>query len=315
MARPLPLLLAPALLVCFGGCHARPDLNMPQRRHDAPPADAAEAVALPGLHNVVTYADELVCGGVPEGDEGFATLQGMGIRTIISVDGATPDLAAAGAHGMRYVHLPISYDTVTPERQRQLAQAIENLEYPIYVHCHHGKHRSAAALGTAMVTAGKLPIDEAIGRMQVSGTSPSYTGLWQAVRDAQPLPAAELQADAAAFPSVTKVTGMVATMAELDQVIDLVKQAKEAGWRAPDDHPDLVAAKETSRLHSLLLGMRKDEESLGYPDDYQQILGQAITASMRLDEAVRGGDGEAAATSLDALAQSCKSCHKSYRDK
>ena len=315
MTHALPARLATAtLLAALFGCQSQPSFDMPATRHEAPPTNATAAIALPGLHNVVTYAEELVCGGVPEGDEGFATLQGMGIRTIISVDGATPDLAAAGAHGMRYVHLPISYDTVTPERQRQLAQAIENLEYPIYVHCHHGKHRSAAALGTAMVTAGKLPTDDAIARMQVSGTSPSYTGLWQAVRDAQPLAKDQLQADPSAFPSVTKVTGMVATMAEIDQVIDLVKQAKEAGWRAPDDHPDLVAPKETKRLHALLQGMRKDEESIGYPDDYQQMLGQAITASARLDEAVRGGDGETAASSLAELVQTCKSCHKSYRN-
>ena len=47
----------------------------------------------PGLHNVVAYHDGYYSGSVPEGAEGFDALAGMGIKTIISVDGAEPDVA------------------------------------------------------------------------------------------------------------------------------------------------------------------------------------------------------------------------------
>ncbi|HEX6813982.1 MAG TPA: hypothetical protein VF384_20330 [Planctomycetota bacterium] len=110
----------------------------------APAADAKKATDLPGLHNVVVYAPHMISGGQPEGAEGLETLAAMGIKTIISVDGAKPDVEGARRLGMRYVHLPISYDTVTPERQAQLAQAVSSCEGPIYMRCHHGKHRSAA---------------------------------------------------------------------------------------------------------------------------------------------------------------------------
>jgi protein tyrosine phosphatase (PTP) superfamily phosphohydrolase (DUF442 family) len=280
-----------------------------------PTTTAKKARNLPGLHNVVTYADEFLCGGVPEGEQGFATLATLGVKTVISVDGATPDLVHATAHGLRYVHLPISYDTVSSERQLQLAQAIRNVQRPIYVHCHHGKHRSGAALATALVCAGEMSVAEVSERMGVSGTAASYTGLWQAVRAAQPMSPAQLQADPASFPSVTVVTGLVATMAEMDQIIDLVRQSHQARWQAPDDHPDLVAEKETERLASLIASLRDDSESKQYPAGYQQHLQHSIEVSEKLHRAVRDGNAIQAAQMLSTLGQSCKTCHRTYRNK
>ena len=63
----------------------------------APPEPAAvAAVELPGLHNVVTYAPDMIGGGQPEGVEGLETLARMGVKTIISVDG--PDRSVEGWH-------------------------------------------------------------------------------------------------------------------------------------------------------------------------------------------------------------------------
>src|SRR5688572_7297898 len=70
-----------------------------------PPAvDAPAAADLPGLHNVVAYHAGLYSGAVPEGAEGFETLAAMGVRTILSVDGAAPEVEEAKRHGLRYVH-------------------------------------------------------------------------------------------------------------------------------------------------------------------------------------------------------------------
>jgi len=64
----------------------------------------------PGIHNAVTYHQGFVSGSVPEGNAGFETLSAMGVRTIISVDGAEPQVEKAAAQGMRYTHLPIGYN-------------------------------------------------------------------------------------------------------------------------------------------------------------------------------------------------------------
>ena len=60
-------------------------------------------------------------------------------------------------------------------------------EGPVYVHCHHGKHRSAGAAGTVAVSLGWLTAEKAIERMKVSGTAPNYTGLYQCTAEAMPL--------------------------------------------------------------------------------------------------------------------------------
>lgn len=319
----LPVVLAAASvagLLLFSACQSGGTSVATGPHAPAPVAmpalEASTPTDYPGLHNVVAYAPGVATGGAPEGREGLETLAAMGVKTIVSVDGATPDVATAQQLGMRYVHLPISYDTVTPERQRELAQALATFEQhgPVYMHCHHGKHRSAAALGSAVVLCGKLTPDQAQQRMKVSGTAREYAGLWQAVASAQAAPASALQADPDRFPSVAKVSGMVGTMAEIDLVIDLVKQAHKAGWKPPGDHPDLVPTKETKRLHTLYANLKNDQESLALPADYQQMLQQAIDASAALDAAVRAGDAAAAEQYLAAINKGCKQCHVVYRD-
>jgi protein tyrosine phosphatase (PTP) superfamily phosphohydrolase (DUF442 family) len=280
-----------------------------------PPAvDATTSAHLQGLHNVVTYADRYVGGAVPEGREGMQSLAAMGIKTIISVDGAVPDVEGAQQFGMHYIHLPISYNGIAGSRQQELAQAIANAPGPVYVHCHHGKHRSASALGSALVLAGILTPDAAKARMQVSGTAKGYQGLWKAVEDAKPLPASALQADWRAFPKVAKVTGLVATMSEIDTVWDNLLHTQKAGWQTPADHPDLVPTKEARRLASLYAQLLQDPDSKQRPAAYQTLLQEAIAQSAALDAAVASGDHASAEAQFALLQKGCKACHKDHRD-
>lgn len=314
-----PALLLGLVLVGCAAAGKQAELTAPPIAHSDQPLvlpriESKKAADLPGLHNVVAYADGLLSGAVPEGEAGFASLQALGIHTVVSVDGARPDVETATRHGIRYIHLPISYDTVPELRALQLAQVVTNTEGTLYVHCHHGKHRSAAAVATAAVTAGRTTPTAAAERMKISGTTPAYTGLWSAVRNARPAPPAALECDLATLPSVATVSGMVATMAELDLVFDLVKIAKENQWQAPSFHPDLVAPKETSRMRDLFSQLRHDKDSLLLSADYQERLLRVIDETTKLDTAVRDGDAAAANTWFDAVGKSCKECHKPYRD-
>lgn len=64
----------------------------------------------------------LYSGSGPDGPKAFASLARLGIKTIISVDGARPNVEAAKKSGLRYVHIPISYDGVPRERALQLVR-------------------------------------------------------------------------------------------------------------------------------------------------------------------------------------------------
>lgn len=65
------------------------------------PRPGGAPVELPGLHNVIHVSDQLYSGGSPEGDAGFESMKKLGIKTILSVDGARPDVGRAKKFQMR----------------------------------------------------------------------------------------------------------------------------------------------------------------------------------------------------------------------
>ena len=103
---------------------------------------AARRLACESLPNAYVVHSQVISGGVPDGNAGFKQLRRLGVQTVISVDGARPDLARAKSHGLQYVHLPHGYDGISDARRLALAKAVLGLPGPVYIHCHHGKHRS-----------------------------------------------------------------------------------------------------------------------------------------------------------------------------
>lgn len=285
--------------------------------HILPPALSDDKPAdYPGLHNVVTYADGMYSGSVPEGEAGFQSLEALGVKTIISVDGAQPDIETASQYGLRYVHLPIGYNGMDEQRTLEIARALRDLPGPVYLHCHHGKHRSAGALGAGVVTLGMLSNDQAIQRMKVSGTAPHYTGLYGCVAVASIADQAELDAADNTFPQRYRTTGMVQSMVEIDEVYEYLKLIEKAGWTAPADHPDLVPVAEAGRLADLYRHLLDDEQVQSKPDEFQKWTQRASEECSALEEGLLASPiNPAELTAHFALiTQSCKECHSKYRD-
>ena len=315
------LLPSLAVLAVLGiGCaqpSARPFTPPPVAALAPPSLDAEKALDFPGLHNVVAYAPGLFSGSVPEGKAGFDTLQGLGIRTIISVDGAVPDIEAAAAHGMRYVHLPIGYDGMGPERTLEIAKAAKDLPGPVFIHCHHGKHRSAAATASAAVTLGLANNEQATARMKVSGTAPNYMGLYECVAVAKPVSEQTLSALPANFPEVSTPAGLVQTMLAIDEANDELKALEKAGWKTPAEHPDLVPVAVAGRLADLLRNAHDDKEVQAHGTEMAEwLLADSKTAESLEDGLVRGDVPTAELSArMKLVQQSCKDCHAKYRDR
>ena len=294
--------------------------SSPAAKITPPPVGAAKPVDYPGLPNVVTYHDGFICGGVPEGKAGFDTLAAMGVKTIISVDGSVPDIAEAKAHGMRYVHLPFGYNGFDEPRELEMAQAVERFEGggPIYIHCHHGKHRSASAAGTVSVCMGWMDNAEAAQLMKVSGTAPNYTGLYKCTADAKPLTPAQLSAAPANFPEVTRPNGFVESMVAIDETNDRLKAIEKHGWKAPADHPDLAPVAEAAQLESLfrVLGETERAKPKAGKGEIATLLGQAGERAQGLEDMLAKGEPDPAKLSAQfaLIASSCKNCHAKYRD-
>jgi hypothetical protein len=292
-----------------------------------PSVHAQRATDYQGLHNVVAFHEGVLSGSVPEGDAGFDTLQALGVRTILSVDGALPDVDRARARGMRYVHLPIGYDGFDDARKVELARAVRDLPRPIYIHCHHGKHRSAGATATVAVALGWLTPELAADRMKVAGTAAGYTGLWSCTANAVPLAAAVIDAAPADFPERTTPTSLVAAMVEIDEVHDRLKRVQKAGWRAPNDHPDLAPLADAGRLADLYRLLDDDAQLKDVPESQRATVREWLVreglAAARLEGLLEAMDASVpdraalnlrADASLALLGASCKACHQQHRD-
>jgi hypothetical protein len=159
---------------------------------------------------------------------------------------------------MRYVHLPIGYDGFDDVRKAQLVRAVRDLPKPIYLHCHHGKHRSAGAAGTVAVSLGWITNDAAAARMKVSGTAAGYKGVWACTAKAAPMVAAAIDAARADFPEVTLPDSMVSGMVAIDEAHDRLRMVEKNGWRVPPTHPDLAPAADAGKLADLLALLNDD---------------------------------------------------------
>lgn len=94
------------------------------------------------LHYLYRASENLYSGSQPASEEAFAQLKRLGIHTIVSVDGAQPDLELASTYGFTYIHIPIGYDGIPAEAAASMAKALRTNTGPFYIHCHHGRHRS-----------------------------------------------------------------------------------------------------------------------------------------------------------------------------
>jgi CNT family concentrative nucleoside transporter len=268
------------------------------------------------LHNVFEIAPGLYSGSGPETEAELDALANLGIRTVISVDGARPKHEWASERGMRYVHLPIGYDTVDPLQRMRLVRSVRDLERPIYLHCHHGKHRGPAALVYAQVSLGRCDARTGLRLLEILGTSRSSPGLYAAVTGASLVDPDEIDAvEELELAPVAKVGDLAAGMAKADRVFDRLFVIEAAGWKVPAEHPDLVPAAETGILTELFRGMRGLREGASPGDDHERQIEAFIERSTALEAAIREGRAKEASAVLADLDTRCTACHKAWRNK
>ena len=268
------------------------------------------------LENAHFVTDKVIAGAQPEGEASFQALRDLGVKTIITVDGARPDVEMARKYGMAYVHLPFGYDGVPAAQGMAIAKAIEEKPGPIYLHCHHGKHRSAAAAAVACVGNRTLKPEQAESVLRTFGTGANYKGLWRDARVAKPMDPAELKALKVDFAETAQLPPTAQAMVAVDAHWDHLKLTRKAGWAAPADHPDLDPAHEALQLQELLHEMRRSDSAHGRVPDYLRLLteGEAQSAALRAALSAKPIDKAGADAAFARIAASCTACHKEHRD-
>jgi protein tyrosine phosphatase (PTP) superfamily phosphohydrolase (DUF442 family) len=265
------------------------------------------------LPNLIQVTPAVYCGGLPAGNRAFQELKQLGIRTIISVDAAAPDLELARQVGLRYVHLPHGYDGISPQRGHELARAVRDLPRPIYIHCHHGKHRSPAAAAVACVEAGELPVDQSLTLLELAGTGRHYRGLFATVGRARPVDGAVLDAADSAFPPLSPVPPMAEMMVAAQETLDRLTRSEANGWR-PSSDPAQDPAHQAVLLAEHYTETARLKESLHRPQAFRDLLTAGEKEAHLLEESLNHTRHEEASNRLSTLTNNCQACHQLFRD-
>ena len=264
----------------------------------------------PGLENLLRINERLYSGGEPQGPQAFEELARLGIKTIVSVDGATPKVEAARRAGLRYVHIPIGYDGIPTTAQHALTRLARDVEGPVFLHCHHGKHRGPAAAAVVCRAAGSLDADGARRLLEQAGTGKNYVGLWRDVAQFQP-PAASV-----VLPPLVESARrgtLTERMAAVDRHFDHLRLLQKNTWRTPPEHPDLASRQEALLLRESFLESGRDLPA-GYDARFRAWLAESTTTATTLERAIEGTDFRTAARLLEQLERQCQQCHTVYRD-
>ncbi|MBO6512553.1 MAG: hypothetical protein JJ974_01135 [Phycisphaerales bacterium] len=269
---------------------------------------------IPGqIKNLRTLVPTLYSGSEPSSLDHYRQLSDLGIKTVISVDAIAPDAQLAERFGIRVVHYPIGYDGISDQRAEQLAQAIAQLEHPIFLNCHHGTHRGPAALCVGAIGAGRITNTQAESFMTRAGTSLNYPGLWDAARTAESLDQSTLQQQGL-FPERAPVSGFLDAMGQLDRLHDRMLDLAENGFETPQEHPDLSASAVSGQMYDLMRTIEMQPSLNEYAPEMRSAFSQSTEHARMLEIHIETHDHTKALESLRAFSRSCKDCHRRFRN-
>ena len=309
-----------ALVLVWLGCLLASANDLGQKPTASVPPESVKALEAPGLHSLFQLTTNVFSGGAPEDDAGFAALAKLGIKTLISVDGARPQVDLARRHGLRYIHLPQGYDGISTDAQVRLIKAASTAAGAVFVHCHHGKHRGPAAAAILCRASAGWSAAQADGWLRRAGTGTNYTGLYAAARDFRPPSTSALAAKPEVFPETARVSGLVDAMVGLDERWERLQLLRKAGYRTPTAHPDITPAHEALLLKEAFRELARLPESVNRGANFLQALQDSESHAARVEHALTSAIAPTAAArveldrELDALQRGCANCHRTQRD-
>jgi hypothetical protein len=217
--------------------------------------------------------------------------------------------------GLRYIHLPHGYDGIPNDTALKLVKAARTADGPLFVHCHHGKHRGPAAVGVICQAVANWSPQTAEAWMKKAGTALDYDGLYRSVREFRPPSPDELAKATADFPEIAEVSAMVDTMVEIEHRWDRIRKL------ALNSNDRATMTSEAVLLWEQFREAQRLPESTALGEAFQAEMTKSEQAAVRLREALAShlksgaiGAPVDLRSALDGVAQSCKHCHEVHRD-
>ena len=267
------------------------------------------------LQNVYRLGQTLYSGSSPRDEAAFSTLSRLGIKTIISVEGAEPDIDTARAHGMRYVHLPIVYAGLTHERLVELVRAANEYPTPIYIYCDRGVDRAPiAAAALWMCLNRQATKEQAIAvAHKISGDANPHPRLLGSLLDATRPTEEEWKASNSALPEVSQLPPFTRSMASIGRMWDRV------AIPVKDRHSTTISL-QLDTAYDIAEQFRESAAMPGVPDELRPGLQAIVGDAEKLAEIIKSElrDPTAQVTgrqqAVDTINNRCHECHTKFRD-
>jgi hypothetical protein len=196
-------------------------------------------------------------------------------------------------------------------RGEELAKAVQVAEAsgPVYLHCHHGKHRGPTAAAVVCRALDGWSPEQAVDFLHQAGTAPDYAGLYRDARAFRPPSAAELERMPANFPETAKTAPLVDTMVAIDQHCDALKAAQKNAWSGD-------AGQTATLMWELFREAARDPAVQERGEDFLAKLAAGEKDAERLRRVLGDPTGPVADrdAALRAMNQDCADCHKVYRN-
>ena len=280
------------------------------------PLNAEKPFAYPGLNQIVAFDSRVFSGSKPVGRLGMKTLRSMGVDTIICVDGVAPDVNNATLFNINTIHIPLKYISPSKEQVLDLATALNTGQQngKVYIHCHHGKHRSAAAAAVALLALGQSDVKSMTAKMRISQTSSHYKGLWDAVNNQTKIDPLSILANNKKMPAAVKPEGITLQMIAIDEAMDRLQLLQRNNWTTPKTHPDLAPASDAGLISEVLRQMQLSDDINQFALDYETKMINALHHANSLEEAVNENLSTHELNQfMNRLEQSCINCHDAFR--
>ncbi len=282
------------------------------------PAGPAK-MELGSLPEAFRVAPDLYCGPQPRTAKDFASLQRVGVKTVICVDGVVPRQDLAEAAGMRYVHLPVGFSDAQKHAPALLA-AMNRLPGPFYIHCRYGRPRTPILV--AMIAQSRLgwDADQVAAWLKLSGASEGYQGLQKSLADFKPPTDAEIRAVEHEFLPKASTTPLVHAMGALLDSWDPLRIAQTGGFQGLDEQALQKLAMHSDSVGKYLGDLGKDPSLREWGNDFVKEMNAASAAchdlakTLRQQAKIPSPDGEQLSTQFKAVGARCGACHTTYRN-
>ncbi len=275
----------------------------------------AMPLSSPNLHHLFRATTGVLSGETPANDAAFAELARRGVKTILSVDGARPDVDAARRHGLRYVHLPFGYDGIPPSRVAALTCAARSSGGALYVHCHHGMHRGPTAVAVICEATAGWTTNQAVAWLKLAGTAPEYVGLYHSAITFRPTTPGELEV-IVELPEVSATSSRIEAMVAIDEAFARLKASQQVQWSHIPGHADASPASTATLLWEHFRELERTDSTAARPGDYAEKLASARRLADQLHARLQDSKAEISLrdTLLQSLGQACVNCHRHFRN-